>query len=133
MTIIEHFDTEDEAKKRGCNLIASLSIPRPVYGLQVTHVVVVGPGREGYPSQHDWTVQIDAKLVELPPTFKGVALKWVEPVDLDSAYQKVLEENAVLRKCNAELLRDNARHIDTISQFRAGAARLSAALTGAPR
>ena len=98
MTIIEHFETEDEAQKRGCKLISSLSIPRPVYGLQVTDVVVVGPGRQGYSPQHGWTVQINTKLVPILRDPDGIPKE-----ELEGAYQKVLEENAVLRRINAEL------------------------------
>ena len=96
MPIIERFDSEDEAKARAGELIGTVEGPNPVYGLQTTAVLVS-------PYQGRWNVEIDTKLVALPPTFKGVALPWVQPQDLDSAYQKVLEENAVLRRTKARL------------------------------
>ncbi|MEE8607865.1 MAG: hypothetical protein V3S55_09680 [Nitrospiraceae bacterium] len=102
MTIVEHYWTAEKAKKRAGILIGSAEGPNPVYGLQVTGVVVVGPQPAN--KQVDWVLEIQTKLVELPPTFRGVALDWAKPADLDDAYQKVLEENAVLRRANMGLI-----------------------------
>ena len=37
--------------------------------------------------------------------------------ELGDAYQKILEENEVLRKCNAELLKENAQRVKTLDQI----------------
>ena len=90
MTIIEHYDTEDEAKARAGKLIGTLEGPNPVYGLQTTDVLVArGVGR--------WNVEIQTKLVAILRDPDGIPKE-----ELDSAYQKVMEENAVLRRTNAD-------------------------------
>lgn len=92
MTIIEHYDTEDAAKARAGGLIGTLEGPNPVYGLQVTDVVVgeVHAGR--------WAIEVQTKLVAILRDPDGIAKD-----ELDSAYQKVLEENAVLRRSNSDI------------------------------
>ncbi len=90
MTIIEHFKTANEAHGRVEQLTPG------TYALTLKAAAVAGPTLDDPKGR--WHVEIETKLVPILRDPDGIPKE-----ELDSAYQKVLEENAVLRRTNADL------------------------------